>query len=188
MCRVPDTQGDELVPFVENLAQVPKSGLHNPLLNPERYLLYGDICARLTAEMRKPEVETYFTRLIQRVVPKSEAQCRGEVVVTRKFIENFVGDNVRFLARSFGTPGDHVGQFTQGHRFPYGGVAVICPFNFPLEIPALQVIMTLRYWYEADSIRYRLSSSPFPLPCSSYPTPSYSIIRVSWSRFNTPSM
>ena len=45
--------------------------------------MYGDITAKLVAEMRKPEVETFFTRLIQRVVPKSEAQCRGEVVVTR---------------------------------------------------------------------------------------------------------
>lgn len=25
-----------------------------------------------------------------------------------------------------------------GYRFPYGPVAIICPFNFPLEIPVLQ--------------------------------------------------
>lgn len=34
---VPDTQGDaELAPFAEGLRRVPKSGLHNPLKNPER--------------------------------------------------------------------------------------------------------------------------------------------------------
>ena len=30
--------------------------LHNPLKNPERYLLYGAISARMAEEMRKPEV------------------------------------------------------------------------------------------------------------------------------------
>jgi len=30
--------------------------------------------------------------------------------VTTKFLENFAGDNVRFLARSFANPGDHTGQ------------------------------------------------------------------------------
>ena len=28
-------------------------------------------------------------------------------------------------------------------RFPYGPVAIITPFNFPLEIPALQVMGAL---------------------------------------------
>ena len=30
-------------------------------------------------------------------MPKSEIQARGEVVVTRKFFENFAGDNARFI-------------------------------------------------------------------------------------------
>lgn len=148
-----------------------RSGLHNPFKNPERYLLYGDVTAKLAAQMRRPEVEGFFADLIARVVPKSRAQCLGEVVVTRcelqragcrrvcwestgrevavadcpavcvsrrKFLENFAGDNVRFLARSFGVPGDHWGQMSHGHRFPFGGVGLITPFNFPLEIPALQ--------------------------------------------------
>ena len=34
-------------------------------------------------------------------------------------------------------PGDHTGQLTTGYRWPYGPVAVIAPFNFPLEIPTL---------------------------------------------------
>jgi 1-pyrroline-5-carboxylate dehydrogenase len=45
--------------------------------------------------MRKPEVADFFARLIQRVAPKSYAQAMAEVVVTRKFYENFCGDQVR---------------------------------------------------------------------------------------------
>lgn len=59
--------------------------------------------------------------------------------VTRAFIENFSGDNVRFLAEAFRNPGDHGGQFSTGYRFPFGGVGVITPFNFPIEIPVLQM-------------------------------------------------
>ncbi len=40
------------------------------------------------------QVETFFTRLIQRVAPKSYAQALGEVTVTQKFLENFSGDQV----------------------------------------------------------------------------------------------
>jgi hypothetical protein len=32
--------------------------LHNPLKEPERYLLYGAISARMAEEMRKPEVRS----------------------------------------------------------------------------------------------------------------------------------
>lgn len=37
--RVPDTQPDEAQPFIDSLKSVPKSGLHNPYKNPERYSL-----------------------------------------------------------------------------------------------------------------------------------------------------
>ena len=67
----------------------------------------------------------------------------GEVKVTADFLKNFGGDNVRFLARSFGVPGDHYGQFSHGHRWPYGPVAIVAPFNFPLEIPVLQLMGAL---------------------------------------------
>jgi len=44
---IPNTQADELGPFYESLRQCPKSGLHNPLKNPERYLQYGDISRKV---------------------------------------------------------------------------------------------------------------------------------------------
>ena len=44
---VPNTQSDELGPFVDSLRKCSKSGLHNPLKNPERYLHYGDISRKV---------------------------------------------------------------------------------------------------------------------------------------------
>jgi len=34
-------------------------------------------------------------------MPKSYGQVEGETVVTRKFFENFVGDNPRIMMRGF---------------------------------------------------------------------------------------
>ena len=137
------TSEDELDAIARSAAACPKSGLHNPFKAPERYVVYGDVTMRLAEEMRKPEVVEYFTRLIMRVAPKSHAQAKAEVVVTRKFLENFAGDNVRFLARGFSVSGDHTGQTSHGVRFPYGFVSAILPFNFPLEIPVLQAMGAL---------------------------------------------
>jgi Aldehyde dehydrogenase family len=50
---------------------------------------------------------------------------------------------VRFMARGFVVSGDHQGQQSSGYRWPYGPVALITPFNFPLEIPALQLMGAL---------------------------------------------
>jgi 1-pyrroline-5-carboxylate dehydrogenase len=139
--RVPDTT--DFAAFVHSLRSCPKTGLHNPHKNPQRYVELGAICARAAALLAEAPVEKYFTRLIQRVMPKSWNQCRNEVTVTRVFLENFAGDGVRFLARGFSNPGDRPGQESRGYRWPYGPVAVIAPFNFPLEIPALQVMGAL---------------------------------------------
>lgn len=139
--EVPDTR--EFSAYVDSLRTCPKSGRHNPLKEPQRYLMLGRVCAKASARLAEPEVEQYFVRLIQRVMPKSSQQCLGEVQITRVFLENFSGDGVRFLARGFSNPGDHPGQESRGYRWPWGPVAIISPFNFPLEIPALQVMGAL---------------------------------------------
>mmetsp|Transcript_10061 Transcript_10061/g.18301 ORF Transcript_10061/g.18301 Transcript_10061/m.18301 type:complete len:556 (-) Transcript_10061:239-1906(-) len=141
--EIPETSVEELQPFIDGMLSCPRSGLHNPMRNVERYVMLGDICARVAEEMGKPEVEHYFTQLLQRSVGKHWEQCRGEVVTVRKWFHSFSGDNVRNLARSFGLPGDRLGQETRGYRFPFGGVSVITPFNFPLEIPAIQALSAL---------------------------------------------
>lgn len=134
---------EDIREVVDSLKSCPKSGLHNPYKRPERYVKYGEVSALLAEAMRRPEVERYFATLIQRVAPKSYAQAAAEVIVTRKFLENFAGDNVRFLARGFSVSGDHLGQTSTGLRWPYGPVTVITPFNFPLEIPVLQLMGAL---------------------------------------------
>jgi len=143
ICLVPDTQLAEIGPFVERMRNCPRSGLHNPLKNTERYTKIGEVMVKAAHELGKPEVTEYYARLIQRLVPKSLPQCMGEPVVTRKWMENYGSDQVRYLARSFGIPGDHIGQTSTGIRMPYGGVSVITPFNFPLEICALQTLSAL---------------------------------------------
>ncbi len=140
---MPDTKENELQAFVDSLKACPKSGLHNPLKNVERYLLYGRICAKAAAFMRTTEGRDFFAKLIQRVMPKDDVQCYGEVDVTATFLENFGGDNVRFLAKGQTTPGDRLGQESVDYRWPYGPVAIITPFNFPLEIMTLQLMGAL---------------------------------------------
>lgn len=141
--KVAEVQEAELQPFVESMLRCPKHGLHNPFKAPERYLMLGDVSAKAARMLSLPEVSHFFTRLIQRVAPKSYQQALGEVIVTQKFLENFSGDQVRFLARSFGVPGNHLGQISHGFRWPYGPVAIVTPFNFPLEIPVLQLMGAL---------------------------------------------
>lgn len=138
---MPDTQ--DFTPFIEGLQSCPKTGLHNPLKNTERHVALGKVCARAATLLAEKEVEDFFTKLIQRVMPKSWNQCLAEVTVTRAFLQNFSGDGVRFLARGFSNPGDRTGQESRGYRWPYGPVVVVAPFNFPLEIPALQVLGSL---------------------------------------------
>ena len=135
--QVPDTTLEEIAPFVETLRNCPKTGLHNPFKNKERYLLYGEICKNVVVTMEDKEVFNFFVRCIQRCCPKSTAQAAAELQVTVNFFKNFCGDRVRFLAESFRYPGDHQGSFTTAYRWPYGRVGVISPFNFPIEIPVL---------------------------------------------------
>eukprot|EP00392_Amoebophrya_sp_AT5.2_P010906 g10973.t1 len=158
--EMPITETDtELKPFLDRMRAVPKSGLHNPLKNVDRgpgfldfesdtdaehrYTLYGRISFNLAKALDDPGIADHFTKLIQRVVPKSYPQARGEVAIVGKFLQNFGADQVRFLARGFTVSGDHDGQQSQGYRFPYGAVMIIVPFNFPLEIPVLQLMGAL---------------------------------------------
>jgi 1-pyrroline-5-carboxylate dehydrogenase len=141
--QTPDTDEKELAPFTESLALCPKYGLHNPIWNVGRYLMYGGISQKAADFLRSGEGEKYFTRLIQRVMPKDTAQCRGEVTTSAAFLDDFSGDQVRFLAKGQTTPGNHFGQEAVDYRWPHGAVAVITPFNFPLEIMCLQTMGAL---------------------------------------------
>jgi len=101
MISVPDTQLHEIDPFVQSLKSVPRYGLHNPLLNKERYLMLGNVCRKTAEVLHDKEVFEHMIQLVMRAVPKSYAQTEGEIRVTRQFFENFSGDQVRFLAEAF---------------------------------------------------------------------------------------
>eukprot|EP00924_Labyrinthula_sp_SR-Ha-C_P001095 augustus_masked-scaffold_7-processed-gene-13.10-mRNA-1 protein AED:0.06 eAED:0.06 QI:0/-1/0/1/-1/1/1/0/555 len=141
--HMPDTSKVEGESFINSLNRCPKSGLHNPLKNPDRYQLYADISFKAAVELSKPEVEEYFIKAIQKVMPKSYTQAYNEVHVSRIFLKTFAGDAVRFMARGFVVSGDHEGQESNGYRFPFGPVACVAPFNFPFEIPVLQLMGAL---------------------------------------------
>ena len=74
MGKIPSTNDEEIKPFIDSLRAVPKSGLHNPLKNPDRYLLYGNICKKASNILEDPKVSDFFVQLMQRVMPKSYAQ------------------------------------------------------------------------------------------------------------------
>jgi len=107
LVSIPDTQISESQPFIDSLSSVPRHGLHNPIKNKERYLMLGAVCQKTAEVLHDPEVFQYFVSLIQKSVPKSNAQASACVKVTRAFFENFSGDNVRFAAEAFQMPGDH---------------------------------------------------------------------------------
>ncbi|GAY39024.1 hypothetical protein CUMW_041220 [Citrus unshiu] len=141
--RIAEVGEKEIQPFVESLSKCPKHGLHNPFKSPERYLLYGDISTKAAHMLSLPKVSNFFTRLIQRVSPKSYQQALGEVQVTQKFLENFCGDQVRFLARSFAVPGNHLGQQSHGYRWPYGPFtteAMLEHMNKLLKVPGSKLL------------------------------------------------
>ncbi|KAG5028010.1 hypothetical protein JHK87_011524 [Glycine soja] len=123
--KVAEVDETGIQPFIKSLSSCPKHGVHNPFKAPERYLMYGDISTKAAHMLSLPKVSDFFTKLIQRVSPKSYQQAFGEVYVTQKFLENFCGDQVRFLARSFGVPGNHLGQQSHGFRWPYGPVSIV---------------------------------------------------------------
>jgi len=77
------------------------------------------MCQAVANELAKPEVETFFTRLIERTVGKSPIQCRAEVTATAQWFASYGGDGVRNLSKSSALPGDHAGQETRSYRYPY---------------------------------------------------------------------
>lgn len=100
MIKIPNTAVDEIQPFVDSLATCPKSGLHNPFRNKERYLMLAEVNRKVVECMYDPEVFNFFVKLVQRVAPKSYIQTKAELDVTVDFFKNFCGDRVRFLAHS----------------------------------------------------------------------------------------
>jgi 1-pyrroline-5-carboxylate dehydrogenase len=99
--HIPKTSAKELEPFIKSLSSCSKSGLHNPFKNVDRYVALGEISDRIANAMKQPEIADFFAKLTMRVSPKSYAQALNEVRIVWQFLDNFSGDNVRYLARGF---------------------------------------------------------------------------------------
>lgn len=127
------------VPSNYKSIKIPSVGLHNPLFNQERILELGKVMRILHFKMRY-QLYDHFVGLIMKFSPKSLKQAQGEVDLTIDFLEKLCGYSAQTLFNSTTTVGDRSGQESTEYRFPFGTVYIICPFNFPLEIPALQLI------------------------------------------------
>ena len=143
LSSVPDTQPDEINDLLAEMEKCPIYGLHNPLHNPGRYAHLGEVCFKAAAALSEKENADYFARLISISVPKDYKQAMGEVEITARFLKTFCGNNVRFLGKGETIPGDEEGYEGIHYPWPFGPVAIIAPFNFPLEIPALQLMGAL---------------------------------------------
>lgn len=73
MVTQPDTNIEETKNLIDDMASCPKTGLHNPFKNKERYLMLGEVCRKLVEAMHDKEVYNFFIRCIQRTCPKSYA-------------------------------------------------------------------------------------------------------------------
>jgi hypothetical protein len=49
--KICDTQFDEIQPLIDSLRKVSKSGLHNPIKDPHRYVQYGEISRLVSARI-----------------------------------------------------------------------------------------------------------------------------------------
>ena len=95
---VPDTT--DIDAFIQGLDSCPKSGLHNPLKNTDRYVHLGRVCARSAALLATPEVEEYFHKIrpwdggvIQGL--HSCVQCDQDGCVWREGVGSGSGSRVR---------------------------------------------------------------------------------------------
>jgi 1-pyrroline-5-carboxylate dehydrogenase len=64
MMKQPDTQMDEISPFVESLQECPKWGAHNPFKNKERYLMLSEVNRRVVECLHDKEVMEFFIKCI----------------------------------------------------------------------------------------------------------------------------
>ncbi|CAH0516242.1 unnamed protein product [Peronospora belbahrii] len=122
---MPLTQKNELPPFVESMRSCPKHGLHNPLKNIDRYVMYGEICAKAGTLFREEKVADYFAKLVQRTSPKSYFQARNEVTTRAK----------KAVAIA-------------GHTVPWCSSRLL---TLPIEIPVLQMMGSSVYGQQGAS-------------------------------------
>ena len=64
MIKIPKTSIEEVEPLIEDMATCPKTGLHNPFKNKERYLMLAEVNRKLVECFSDKEVFEYFVKCI----------------------------------------------------------------------------------------------------------------------------
>ena len=64
MIQVPDTTLEEIQPYIDSMLAVPKSGLHNPFKNKERYLMLSEVNRKVVETMHDKDVFNFFVKAI----------------------------------------------------------------------------------------------------------------------------
>ena len=91
VCTVPDTSVEELGPFVQSLRGVPKSGVHNPLKNVERYLMFGEI-SRKVRLFHEPTVSltVYEFEILNVGIHYYQPFCKGAAAAAAAAVVRFI--------------------------------------------------------------------------------------------------
>jgi len=64
LIQVPDTTLEEIQPYIDSMLAVPKSGLHNPFKNKERYLMLSEVNRKVVETMHDKDVFNFFVKAI----------------------------------------------------------------------------------------------------------------------------
>ncbi|CAH9100542.1 unnamed protein product [Cuscuta epithymum] len=140
-----EIQGMELQPIVESMRKYPKIGLLNPCKSSERYLRLGDNSAKTDPSISitaLPDVVDIIAGVLKKTTLESYQQALGEAVAPN-ILENFHGDPVHFMTRSFGVPGHHLGQKNQDSHWTYDPLAIVTSFNAAVEFSDFQLMGAL---------------------------------------------
>lgn len=72
MTKVPNTKTDEEIKeFITHMKDIPRTGLHNPFFNKERYLMLGEVNRKVVEAFSDQEVWDFFVKALMRSTGKS---------------------------------------------------------------------------------------------------------------------
>lgn len=99
------------------------------------YTHYPELTKHMSHHLTKMKIQ--YADLIRVVCAKPLNEAIGEVDVTIEFLDSFCGNAFNQLNAS------RRSADVTSVRVPYGDIGIINPFNFPLEIPVLQMMGAL---------------------------------------------
>ena len=64
LMKIPGTTKNDTEPLIRHMKSCPKTGLHNPFKNKERYLQYADVNRKLVECFSDKEVFEFFVKCV----------------------------------------------------------------------------------------------------------------------------